>query len=211
MTIYEQGTKEWFAQRLGKITASRLDDVVGMQKSGKGYLAGRETYMWELVGEILTGNPSQHYVSTAMMHGMEHEPFARKAFSTRTGMVVEKVGFIDHPTIGRCGASPDGLVDGEWGLEIKCPYNLKNHLQAIKANQMPEQHMAQIQGQMMCSGLQGSWFVSYYPYVPPKFQVFHCFVPRRQDYIEYLEKEVEQFLLELADLTGNLHDRVVSQ
>lgn len=211
MTIYEQGTKEWFAQRVGKCTASRFDDVVGMLKSGKGYLAGRENYLWELVGEILTGSPSEHYVSTAMMHGMEYERAAKKAFMAKTGHVVDPVGFLDHPTIGRCGASPDGIVDGEFGLEVKCPYNMKNHLLTLESGKMPDQHIAQVQGQMACSGAQGTYFVSFYPFLPEPYRVWSTFVPRDQKYIDHLEAEIQKFLLELADLTTHLHDRVVAE
>lgn len=198
----EQGTKEWLQQRVGKVTASRFDDVLGKLKNGKGYRAERENYLWELVGEHLTGNPSPHYFSTAMMHGQEYEPHARQAFQVRTGLIVDTCGFLDHPEIPHCGASPDGIIemgDGRrLGLEVKCPFNLKNHLQTVASKAMPEQHYAQVQGQMMCARLDGVWFVSYYPFVDERLKLFSCYVERNDDYIQELEYEVIKFQGELA-------------
>ena len=114
-----QGSDEWLQARIGKVTASRVHDIIATTRSG-GYTAGRKNYMAELVWERLTGELTEHYVSPAMILGSEKEPKARFAYTLERGVEVEQVGFITHPTIPNAGASPDGLV-GDGLIEIKVP------------------------------------------------------------------------------------------
>ena len=93
----EQRTDEWFAARIGKVTASRVADVIAKTKSGYG--AGRANYLADLVVERLTGQKAQGFSNAAMEWGTEQEPHARAAYSAKTGIMVEEVGFIDHPTV----------------------------------------------------------------------------------------------------------------
>ena len=119
----EQRTDDWFAARLGKVTASRVADVVAKTKTG--YSASRENYMADLIVERLTGQKASTFTNAAMERGIEQEPHARAAYSARTGELVEEVGFIDHPAIPMSGASPDGLV-AEGLVEFKNP-NTSTH------------------------------------------------------------------------------------
>jgi len=105
----EQRSPEWFAARLGKVTASRIADVMATTKSGYG--AGRANYMAELICERMTGKRQEGYTNAAMQWGTDQEPFARAAYEFLTDRTVSEVGFIDHPTIPMSGASPDGLVE----------------------------------------------------------------------------------------------------
>src|SRR5579859_2236913 len=100
----EQGSPEWFAGRLGRVTASRLGDVLARTKSG--YSASRDAYMAELLVERLTGAPIERFQSAAMRAGTEAEPQARAAYSFMRGVKVEQVGFVPHPRIAMSGASP---------------------------------------------------------------------------------------------------------
>lgn len=75
-----QRTPEWYAARLGKCTASRLNDVMAKLKSG-GWAASRASYCAELVAERLSGQITNGYVSAAMQHGIDTEPEARLAYS----------------------------------------------------------------------------------------------------------------------------------
>jgi hypothetical protein len=128
MTETLQGTPEWHLARLGKVTASRVADVVARTKNGYG--ASRANYMAELIAERLTGTPAPDYVSAAMQWGLDREPEARIAYELFYGYEVAPVGFIDHPSIAMCGASPDGLIGDDGLVEFKCP-NTATHIDAL--------------------------------------------------------------------------------
>ena len=116
----EQRSDEWFKIRLGKVTASRISDVMAKTKSG--YAASRQNYMAQLICERLTETPAESYTNTAMQRGTELEPTARELYVlNQFDAIVTEVGFIPHPTIENAGASPDGLVNDDGLIEIKCP------------------------------------------------------------------------------------------
>lgn len=115
-----QGTPEWLAARAGRVTASRIPDVMAKIKTGEA--ATRRDYRAQIIAEILTGQPQgDTFTNEAMRWGTEQEPFARAAYEMASGFMVDQVGFVLHPTIDRAGASPDGIVDMDGLVEIKCP------------------------------------------------------------------------------------------
>jgi len=190
----EQRTEEWFAARLGKVTASRVADVVARTKSGYG--ASRANYMAELVCERLTGVRGEFFQSAAMQWGTEQEPMAREAYESKMGVLVLETGFVPHPNIQMAGASPDGLIGTDGGIEIKCP-NTNTHLDTLLSEKVPERYLNQIYWQMACTG--GLWvdFVSFDPRLPESMQLFVRRVPRIDAAIRELESEVKIFLAEL--------------
>jgi len=194
----EQRTEEWFAARLGKVTASRVADVVARTKSGYGASRARANYMAELVCERLTGVWGDFFQSTAMKWGTEQEPAAREAYENKRGVLVLETGFVPHPTITMAGASPDGLVGTEGGIEIKCP-NTNTHLDTLLSEKVPERYLNQIYWQMACTG--GLWvdFVSFDPRLPDAMQLYIQRVPRDDAAIRNLESEVSKFLAELDE------------
>lgn len=198
----EQRTDDWFQARLGKVTASRVADVVAKTKSG--YSASRDNYMADLIVERLTGQKASSFSNAAMEWGTEQEPNARAAYSARTGELVEEVGFIDHPTIALSGASPDGLV-GEGIVEFKCP-NTATHLEYLLAGKPPEKYVTQMQWQMACTGRPWCDFVSYDPRLPEHLQMLTLRVPRNEVRIIELEDEVRKFLAELDDKVKKLQE-----
>lgn len=200
--IGEQGGIEWLMSRCGHVTASRFKDVMDKLKSGKPG-AKRETYLWEVVIERLTGSPTQHYESAAMMHGTEYEPVARMAYEAKTGAIVDETGFIHHPSITLVGGSPDGLIGDDGGIEIKCPFNAANHLKTI-LNGMPEEHMAQVQGLMWITGRQWWDFVSFSPNMPEHLQLYVQRIDRNQEYHDALQAEITVFLNEVQSLVADL-------
>jgi len=111
--MMDQGSESWFQVRIGKVTASRVADVIAKTKTG--YSASRDNYMAQLVCERLTGQKGESFTNAAMQHGTETEPLARAAYEALKDVLVDEVGFVPHPTIEMAGASPDGLV-GEDGL-----------------------------------------------------------------------------------------------
>lgn len=115
-----QGTPEWYWLRAGMPTASRFDSII---TPAKGELSkGITGYIAELIAETVTGIPADidSYMSRAMVDGVNTEAEARNWYAFDTGRDVEQVGFITDDD-GHFGCSPDGLVDEDGGLELKCP------------------------------------------------------------------------------------------
>jgi putative phage-type endonuclease len=199
----EQRTEEWFAARLGKVTASRVADVLAKIKSGES--ASRKNYKMELVVQRLTNKVGESFTNAAMEWGTEQEPFARMAYEAHTGTFVKEEGFVDHPIIEGFGCSPDGIV-GEGLIEIKCP-NTATHIETVLENKAPSKYIPQMQCQMACTGAKWCDFVSFDPRVPEDLQLFVVRVDRDQEYIDSMEVEVKQFLSEVLDLFNQLKAR----
>ena len=153
-----QGSEEWLRARVGKVTASRVHDIVATTKSG-GFTAGRKNYLAELVTERLTGEPAPKYQNGAMAYGIETEPEARAAYAFQADVDIEEVGFVEHPTIANAGCSPDGLVGGDGLIEIKCP-NTATHLEILLTGKIDVEYIDQMQFQMACTGRKWCDFVS---------------------------------------------------
>lgn len=198
----KQRSEEWFSARLGKATASRINDVMAKLKNG-GEAAGRKNYRAQLVVERLTGQPVDSYTNGAMMWGCEHEDAARESYEFLTGNAVEEVGFIDHPTIPMCGCSPDGLIGEEGCIEIKCP-NTATHIEWMLAGGAPSEHINQMQWQMECTGRKWCDFVSYDPRMPVELQLFTVRIDRDEKRIEEIRAEVVKLLAEVDDTVNQL-------
>jgi len=195
-----QRTEEWFQARVGKVTASKVADVIAKTKTG--YSSSRENYLAQLVVERITNKPTETFSNAAMAHGTEQEPFARAAYEVATGFFVEEVGFIDHPTIEAAGASPDGLVN-DGLVEIKCP-NTATHMDTLLSESVPAKYIPQVQFQMACTGRSWCDFVSFDPRMPEEGQLFIKRVYRDKEYIETIEKEIIKFLSEVDAKTQTL-------
>ncbi len=191
----EQGTDAWKALRLGKVTASRVADVVAKTKSGPSAL--RANYAAQLIAERLTGAVAESFINAAMQHGTETEPEARRAYEFYQGVTVQQVAFVAHPTIDQAGCSPDGLVGTDGLVEIKCPQTAA-HLDTLLGQSVPSKYETQIQFQLACTGRAYCDFVSYDPRMPESMRLFIKRVPRDNTRIKELETEVAGFLLELA-------------
>lgn len=201
----EQGTPEWFAARLGNVTASRVADVIAKTKSG--YSASRDNYMAQLICERMTNTVAESYTNAAMQWGTETEPLARAAYESVADVLVDEVGYIAHPTIERAGASPDGLI-GLFGLlEIKCP-NTATHIDTLITEQVPTKYITQMQWQMVCTGRAWCDFVSFDPRLPNGLQVFVKRVEFDTEYAATLEIEVVKFLAELDTKISKLNERL---
>ena len=201
--MIEQGTPEWHQLRLGKVTASRVSDVMAKIKTGES--ASRKNYRAELVVQRLTGMPSESFTNAAMEWGTATEPMARIAYEIAKEVLVEQVGFIEHPTIAMFGCSPDGLVhDGM--IEIKCP-NSATHIEYLTDNKAPAKYINQMQCQMAVTGRKWCDFVSFDPRLPEDLQLFVVRVERDQKYIDSMEVEVVEFLTEVEGMVNQLKER----
>jgi putative phage-type endonuclease len=200
----EQGTLEWFAARCGKATASRIADIIAKTKSGPA--ASRKNYAAELVAERLTGKVAESFQSAAMRHGTETEPEARAAYAFYRDVEIEQVGFVDHPSIPMAGASPDGLVDDDGLVEIKCP-NTATHIETIFTGKIDTKYVHQMDWQMACTGRLWCDFVSFDPRLPEAMAIWISRVERNDERIGFLEREVEIFLDEVAETVARLKER----
>jgi putative phage-type endonuclease len=191
----EQGSYEWRQARLGHISGSNIADVMA---KGKGI--GRKNLMMRLLAERMTGVVPESYTNSAMEWGTEQEPFARMEYEVSRETFVEKTGFWKHPTIQWLGASPDGLVDRDGLVEIKCP-NSTTHLEYIFNDEVPSEYYKQIQCQLWVTDRYWCDFVSYDPrMMKPSKRLFikHCV--RDNELIAQMEVEVKAFLAELDQL-----------
>lgn len=203
----EQGTQEWFEARLGKVTASRIADLMARTKSG--YSASRANYMAELICERLTGTQAERFTSAAMQWGTDTEPKACAAYEFMTGNDVIPVGFVDHPSIAMTGASPDGLVGDAGLLEIKCP-NTATHIETLLSGSVPDKYRKQMLWQMACTGREWCDFVSFDPRLPGDMQMFSVRVVPDDGEISAMETEVTEFLAELDAKIAALREKVAA-
>jgi len=190
----DQRTDEWFAARLGKVTASRIIDILTV--AGKPEPAKRRIYRTALICERFTGKREQGFTNDAMQRGTDLEPVARSVFEMQRNVTVVEVGFIDHPTVPMSGASPDGLIDDKSIIEIKCPQP-STHLDTMMDKKVPTKYIPQIQWQLACTGRELCYFTSYCPEIGNGLELAVFEVPRDDSYINMLETEVERFNKEI--------------
>jgi hypothetical protein len=189
-----QGSEEWIAARLGKVTASRISDLTAKTKSGWSEL--RANYMADLITERLRGRQAERYVSPAMQWGIENEAAARAAYQFDAGVLVQTVGFVDHPRISMSGASPDGYVGTGGLIEVKCP-DTKTHINTLLGDSIDGRYVKQMQWQLGTTGREWCDFVSFDPRMPESMQLHITRVNRDDKLIAELETQVREFLLEL--------------
>lgn len=202
MEKIEQGSNAWKQLRLGKVTASRIADVMSKTKSGYG--AGRKNYMTQLMIERLTGTVEEGYTNAAMLWGVDVEPQAGDAYESYTGVLVAKASYYPHPAIERSGASPDGLVGEDGLIEIKCP-NTATHIKTLLGAPIDRKYLLQMQWQMACTDRQWCDFVSFDPRMPEELQYNCRRVERDDDLIAEISQEVQAFLIELDYMVVELN------
>lgn len=203
-----QGDRDWHEMRCGSLTSSRLSDALAKPKRVKDKdlgkeLACRANYRKELVIERLTGKTADHYVSAPMEWGTLNEPVARTEYELSTGFEVKQIALAMHPRIKWFSASTDGLVGDDGLIEIKCLRSI-NHLDILIAGEIPEDYHWQMLGGMACAERQWCDFVSYDPRMPEGLQLFIKRFERNDALIAGMQLEVEQFLKEVEQTTGEL-------
>ena len=197
-----QGSPEWLAARAGKVTASRINDVMAAKTT-----AAYRDYRAQIVAEILTGQPQESgFTNAAMQWGTEQEKFARAEYELACDWTVDEVGIVLHPTIERGAASPDGLVSTNGLVEIKCP-KTATHLQTLIDKKQPRQYENQMLWQMACTGREWTDFVSYDPRLPEDLQLFVHRFDRDDKRIAEIEAAVTQFLTEVNEMIDNIRKK----
>lgn len=194
----EQRTDDWFFARLGKVTASRIADVMM-----KPTTAGFQNYRAQLVCERLTGTPTEDFTSAAMQHGTDTEPQARAFYELETGLEVEEVGFIPHPKLEMSGASPDGQVGEDGLVEIKCPQPA-THIKTLTGANIDRKYLLQMQWQMICTEREWCDFVSFCPSLPFEMQMHRERVEYNAELAAEITAVVTSFLASVDALTADL-------
>jgi putative phage-type endonuclease len=198
----EQRTPEWFTARLGKITASRIGAVLARPRKGSESSLTRDNYRAQLILERITGIEKESgFQSKAMERGIELEPEARALYDTVKNVMVEPVGFIQHPTIANAGCSPDGLVGDDGMVQFKCPYPA-THIEWLTRGGVPTEHRRQMAFELSCFP-ERKWsdFVSYCPDMPDHLRLFVARMWRDAMVadIEDIEREVLKFDAEIEE------------
>jgi putative phage-type endonuclease len=204
----EQRTPDWLALRVGKVTSSRITDVLA--RIAKGEAASRRNYRAEIVCETLTGVSAEDtYISREMQWGIDHERDACVAYELLQDVMVMPIGFAVHPFIERFGASPDGFVGDDGLVEIKCP-NTSTHIDYMLAGIVPAEYEPQMLVAMACTGRAWCDFVSFDPRLPAHLQLFIRRFHRDEARIADIEGQVMQFLAEVDDVLVQLGAAAVS-
>lgn len=205
----EQGSPEWFEARIGRVTASRISDVLAKGKGGNEAVT-RKDYKFEIVSEILTGKPSPPIPQNdAMRWGTEQEPFARAEYEIRSGLIVDTVGIVLHPRFpARAAASPDGIVssNNQKLIEIKCP-KTSTHISYLESGKIPTQYENQMMWQMICTEFKLCDFVSYDPRLDPNISMMIIPLNFDQQRADEIESEVIRFIMEIDDIVNKLKAR----
>jgi len=193
---FAQGSDEWKQYKLGKVSASKIADLMAQTRSGWG--ASRANYMADLIVERLTNQVQDGYMNAEMQWGIDKEPEALAAYEFLNDCKVQQVGFVDHPFIKLAGASPDGLV-GDGMVEFKCP-KTATHIEYLLSKTVPDKYMKQMHWQMACYP-EAQWcdFMSYDPRLPEDLRRFIKRVPRDAKVISELEISVTIFQKELDE------------
>ncbi len=206
--MVEQGSPEWHAMRCGKVTASRIADMMAKTKTGWG--ASRANYQAQLIAERLTGLVADGYTNAAMEWGKEKEAEARAAYAFYRSTNVDLVDFVTHPEIAMSGASPDGLIGDIGLLELKCP-NTATHIETLLGGTIPGKYVLQMQWQMACTGRKWCDFTSYDPRMPEEMRLFVRRMERNDEKISEIATEVRAFIREIdaavAELTKMYRDK----
>jgi len=207
--MIEQGTPEWHAMRCGKVTASRVADVM---RSGRGGApsASRARYMGELVAERLTGTPYESFKSAEMQRGNDVEAEAVSAYAFICGAQCDRIAFVDHPSIEMSGASPDALIGNDGLAEFKCPAS-HTHIQTLLSDKIDGDYVRQMQWQMACTGRQWCDFVSYDPRLPTEMALYVRRLQRDDAAIAAMEIAVSQFLFETSMMVDDLKAKYANE
>lgn len=155
---FEQGSQEWLESRLGRPTASNFGKLI--TSTGKPS-SSADAYINELIAQRITGELPEFYTNAAMERGNELEPAAKTLYELMHDVEVIEVGLCLHDTF-ECGASPDGLVGNDGGVEIKCPLP-HTHVSYLRDGKVPSKYIPQIQGCLWITEREWWDFMSYNP------------------------------------------------
>lgn len=194
----EQGTPEWFSVKVGVASMSSLDKIINLKgERSKEY----ESYLYKVAGEKLIGKHEEGYQNAAMLRGVALESEARNVFQMITENDVRQTGFVYYDERKDRGASPDGLIGDDCGLEIKCPL-VHTHIDYLMKGKLPSRYVQQVQGSLYITGRKYWYFMSYYPNLKPLI----LRVSRDEKYIEQIHNALDKFCDEVNYICEKLRN-----
>lgn len=197
-----QRSEEWFSARAGKITSSRMADLMARTKTGPS--TSRKNMIALLACERLTGQCVETYQNAAMARGVELEQEALDAYAFECGVAVEAVGLIRHPDIQCTATSPDGLIGSDGLVEVKCPSAMGVHLEALQYGAHADQYRWQLQHQLFVTRRQWVDCVSYDPRWPAGLQLAIKRVNQNAEDQAALAGEIAKAELEIEQIVSEL-------
>lgn len=194
----EQGSDQWRMCRLGLVTASRFHTVMASGKGG-GESKTRTDYLYDLAGEIITGNPTETYTNQFLERGKAQEADARREYAFHHDGEIRQVGFVRN---GSKGCSPDALLGNDGALEIKTTM-ARLLIKAMLRDEYPPEHEAQCQGTLWVT--ERDWIdIAIYC---PKMKLFVKRIVRDEAYIKRIAGAVADFNAELRELVAQIQAR----
>jgi putative phage-type endonuclease len=201
----EQGSDAWFLMKLGKISGSRISDLLTEGRGGKESLT-KKKYRNELIRERLTGKRIPSFKTALMNRGIDLEPLARSAYEHKFQKMVDQIAFVDHPTIEMAGCSPDGLIDSDGLLEIKCP-SPENHLDNYLNDGIQlDQYYDQVQWQLVCTQRNWCHLISFDPEMPDYLQIYCKYITLDEEWKQRAESAVIAFNAEIETTLTQLKE-----
>lgn len=191
-----QGSDEWWDAKLGFVSASNFGKVLNKK-------TGRKLYMRKVAAERITGLREESYKNDVMEAGSETEAEARRYYEIANDCEVEQVGFVMRDEW--VGGSPDGLIDKDGLLEVKCPLS-STHIETILSGKMPTLHIPQVQGLLWITERLWCDFVSFDPRVLSQ-PMFVVRVERDGEYFKKLAGEVGVFINELKAMIDKIDSK----
>ncbi len=194
LTQYEQGSYEWLKARLGVMTASKAKFFLASPSS-----VGYQGYMAILIAEIATAAPVEgdNPKGKSLEWGNEHEPDAREMYEFMTGNAVSQYPIVYKDESMRSSCSPDGFIEALGrGVEIKCPYNTRYHIEFLVDGTIKKEYMAQVQYSMWVTGAKEWEFVSYDPRMNANM-IKYVTVSRDEKYMKKFDEVVPKFIVEM--------------
>lgn len=190
----DQGSQEWLNMRLGLITCSEIKTI---RADG----AGAQTYINGLAYERITGESSAVFAGNQWTdRGHELEPVAREAYERKTGFEVEQVSFIKNLGFGY---SPDGLVGDNGLIEIKAKQP-KDQITLLRSGNIPNEHLDQLDGGLLCSNREWIDFVAYCPNLP--IFIKRVYAKDRTQQIEKLNELIAKYNVQIEDVANQISE-----
>lgn len=204
------GSQEWREQRIGFATASRFREVISEPRSTKDKEAGKLSqsslsYMYEVIGEIITGEPADSVSTPATRWGNLHEPHALQEYAEIRCVEVQRPYFVEHPQHRYVGCTVDSFIADDGNVEVKCPFSTKNHIRTVVERRIPSDYIPQVQGQLWVTGRQWCDFVSYDPRISDqRWRTVIVRVDRDEKMIAKIARGIERFSKSLLDALNAL-------
>lgn len=189
---FDQLTDKWLAMHVGRPTASEFHQFMTPTfevRTGEMF----SSFVARKVAEKWRGKPLSGFSTFATEQGMLREDEALPWLMLEYDCEIRRVGFVEAAD-GRCGCSPDGLIEPDGGVEIKCP-EPHTHVRYLLAGCVPKDYLCQVHGSLYVTGRKWWQFVSY----AIGFPKLVLTVERNEEIMQKIAKALETFYASFDD------------